>query len=320
MEFVKGGLRDISVTRLRLPWGVPCPIDEKHTIYVWIDALINYISVLGYPSGERFSTYWPVNVHLVGKDILKFHAVIWPCILMALGIPLPEGVFAHGWWKNREEKMSKSRGNVVDPYPFIDRYGTDALRYFLLREVPFGEDGNFSVPLFVKRVNSDLANDLGNLLSRTVPLIERYCAGRVPAPSGNGHGRFPDLVSRTAGAVDECMTRFAFPEALDAIWQIVREANLYADQSAPWRLAKDPLKASELHTVLYHLSEALRVLGLLLFPFIPSSAERIWQELGIEETPAPGSLAVGNLWGELTPGLKVHKGPPLFPRIMDEEG
>ena len=317
VEFIRGGLRDLSVTRLRLPWGIRCPVDEKHAIYVWVDALLNYISALGYPSGPRFLSFWPANVQLVGKDILKFHAIIWPALLMALGIEPPRLVFAHGWWKMREEKMSKSKGNVVDPVPLIKDYGADALRYFLLREVPFGEDGSFSSSLFVKRVNSDLANDLGNLLNRTVPLVIRFCGGRVPHPQDGNSAGFEDLTKNTLGRLDQLMDRLSFSEALSEVWRMVKAANLYIDRSAPWRLAKEKEKQKELNTVLYNLLEILRILALILFPFIPSSAQKIWEEIGMEGNLDSQILESEDIWGGLAPGLEVKKGPPLFPRIED---
>ena len=317
VEFIKGGLHDLSVTRLRLPWGIPCPVDGKHTIYVWVDALLNYISALGYPSHSRFLSLWPANVQLVGKDILKFHAVIWPSLLMALGVQPPRLVFAHGWWKMGGEKMSKSKGNVVDPGPLIKDYGADALRYFLLREVPFGEDGRFSPSLFVKRVNSDLANDLGNLLNRTIPLLIRSCGGRIPHPQEGNSAGFEDLTKNTLSRLDQFMDRLSFSEALSGIWQMVKAANLYIDRSAPWRLAKEKGKQKELYTVLYNLLEVLRILALILFPFIPSSAQKIWDQIGMEENLDSQILESTEVWGNLAPGREVNKGPPLFPRIKE---
>lgn len=315
--FIKGGLKDLSVTRLKLPWGIPCPVDEKHSIYVWVDALLNYISALGYPSDSRLVSFWPANVQLVGKDILKFHAIIWPSLLMALGMEPPGLVFAHGWWKMGGGKMSKSKGNVVDPGPLIEEHGADALRYFLLREVPFGQDGRFSPSLFVKRVNSDLANDLGNLLNRTIPLVIRFCGGKIPRPQHGNSAGLEDLAKDTLGRLDQFMDRLSFSEALSGIWQIVKAANLYVDRSAPWSLAKEKAKQKELHTVLYNLLEVLRILALSLSPFIPSSAQKIWDQIGIQENLDSQILKVREVWGNLTPGLTVKKGPPLFPRIKE---
>jgi len=316
VEFIKGGLKDISITRLRLNWGIPCPIEEKHSIYVWIDALINYLSALGYGlDKEKFSFFWPADVHLVGKDILRFHAVIWPALLMALGIKLPRMVFAHGWWKIRGEKMSKSKGVVVNPEEIVSKYGADCLRYFLLREVPFGEDGNFSNSLFIKRVNSDLANDLGNLLSRTIHLVVKYCKGKVP-PFFKEEGELKDKTEKVFSKLDSAMNVLAFSEVLSDIWEIVKLSNLYIDRHAPWRLAKEKNKQKEFQDVLYNLLETLRILALLLFPFIPESAQKIWTWLGIKgNIEEIQKLEEAKVWGKLKPGVEVEEGPPLFPRI-----
>jgi len=317
IQFIKGGLKDISFTRLRLDWGIPCPIEEKHSIYVWVDALINYISALGYTlDNEKFSTYWPADIHLIGKDILRFHAVIWPAILMALGIELPRMVFAHGWWQIEGKKMSKSKGIVVDPEEIISKYGTDSLRYFLLREVPFGEDGNFSTSLFIKRVNSDLANDLGNLLNRTIPLVIRYCEGKVP-PFYKDGGELKKKTEKVFSELDSAMDVLAFSQALSSIWEIVKLSNLYIDKNAPWQLAKEKTKQKELHNVLYNLLETLRILAFILFPFIPDSAQKIWTQLGIEENIEDKILDKTIIWGQLKPGTKVKEGAPLFPRIQE---
>jgi len=317
IQFIKGGLKDISFTRLRLEWGVPCPVEEKHSIYVWIDALINYISALGYSiNKEKFSLFWPADVHLIGKDILRFHAIIWPAILMALGIKLPHMVFAHGWWKLKGAKMSKSKGIVVDPEEIISKYGADSLRYFLLREVPFGQDGNFSTSLFVKRVNSDLANDLGNLLNRTIPLVIRYCQGKVP-PFYEDGGELKEKTEKVFSELDSVMNVLAFSQALSSIWEIVKLSNLYIDKNAPWQLAKEKNKRKELHNILYNLLETLRILALILFPFIPESAQRIWTQLGIEGSIEDQIVNKAKIWGQLKPGTKVKEGPPLFPRIQE---
>lgn len=315
VEFVKRGLKDLSITRLKLAWGIPCPVEKEHTIYVWIDALINYISALGYGvNKDRFSSFWPADVHLVGKDILRFHAIIWPALLMALGIELPQTVFAHGWWKIKGEKMSKSKKNVIDPEEIVKQHGSDQLRYFLLREVPFGEDGNFSISLFIKRVNSDLANDLGNLLNRTIPLVVRHCGGKVPFPA-NEDKTLPEKVKKILPLLDEAMNVLSFSEALSYIWEIIRSANLYIDRCSPWKLAREEDKQKRLNTVLYNLLETLRVLALLLFPFIPVSAQKIWAQLGMEEDLGSQSLEKAEVWGGLSPGTRVKKGLPLFPRI-----
>ncbi len=318
VEFIKGGLKDISVTRLKLDWGIPCPIEENHSIYVWIDALINYISALGYDSDEgKFSSFWPADVHLIGKDILRFHAILWPAFLMALEIELPRMVFVHGFWKIKGEKMSKSKGIVVSPEEIIKEYGTDRLRYFLLREVPFGGDANFSPSLFIKRVNSDLANDLGNLLNRTIPLVIRHCQGKVPR-FFEEEKVLKEKIQEVLIQVEQAMNILSFSEALSGIWKIVKLANLYIDRRAPWQLAKKESKQKQLHTVLYNLLETLRILGILLFPFIPGSAQKIWTQLGIEENIENYLLDKGTVWGQLKSGIKVKQEPPLFPRIGKE--
>jgi len=316
VEFIKRGLKDTCVTRLRLDWGIPCPVDKNHSIYVWIDALFNYISALGYGlDEEKISSFWPADVHLIGKDILRFHAVIWPALLMALGIELPRMVFVHGFWKIKGERMSKSKGIVVDPEEMVKEYGADRLRYFLLREVSFGGDANFSPSLFTKRVNSDLANDLGNLLNRTIPLVARYCQGKVPRPSEEKNV-LKEKIQEILLRLEQAMNILSFSEALSSIWEIVKLANLYIDRRAPWQLAKKENRQKELHTVLYNLLETLRILALLLFPFTPTSAQKIWTQLGIEENIENHFLDKATVWGQLKPGIKVRQEPPLFPRIL----
>lgn len=321
VEFVKRGLRDLSITRLKLEWGIPCPIDKSHSIYVWIDALINYLSSLGYSlNGERFFLFWPADVHLVGKDILKFHAIIWPALLMALGVELPRMVFAHGWWMMKGEKMSKSKKNVVDPSWIVDKFGPDYLRYFLLREVPFGEDGNFSPSLFTKRVNSDLANDLGNLLNRTLHLVIRHYQGKVPSP----HSKTPEdeklklKVNQVLSLLDNFMNDLSFSQALSSIWEIVRMANLYLDRSSPWRLVKDGQK-EKAGSILYNVLEVVRILSLLLFPFIPQGAKRMWEQLGMQADIEKQRLKEAASWGRLPAGTRVKEASPLFLRIKEEQ-
>ena len=321
VEFVKGGLRDLSVTRLNLEWGIPCPVDKSHSIYVWIDALINYVSALDYSvDGKKFSIFWPADVHLVGKDILKFHAVIWPALLIALDIELPKMVFAHGWWLIKGEKMSKSKKNVVDPSWIAEKFGPDYLRYFLLREIPFGEDGNFSPSLFIKRVNSDLANDLGNLLNRILPLVIKYFQGKIPYPKEKNEEdkKLQEKVKEIFPLLDEHMNNLSFSYALSTIWEVVRYANLYVDRCAPWRLAKEG-KKERMCTVLYNVLEVMRILSILLLPFIPQGAKNIWKQLGIQTDLEQIKLEDAATWGKLPSGLEVVKGPPLFPRIKEEE-
>ena len=318
--FIKKGLKDVCVTRLNLNWGISCPVERRHTVYVWIDALLNYISALGYSlNGEKFSSFWPADVQLIGKDILRFHCIIWPSLLMALGIDLPHCIFAHGWWKVEGERMSKSKGNIIDPQKMVENYGADTLRYFLLREVPFGEDGDFSLSAFIKRVNSDLANDLGNLLNRTLPLIEKYSQGKIP-PCYEERGIDKQLREKIEGIfspLEEAMEKLSFSQALSLIWEIVRSANLYMDKCSPWREIQKKEGLKNCLTTLYHLSETLRLLGLLLFPFIPESAKRLWEQLGIREKLEEQTFDKAKKWGSLTIGMKINRGRPLFPRIRE---
>ncbi|MEA1963787.1 MAG: methionine--tRNA ligase [Candidatus Aerophobetes bacterium] len=318
IKFVKSGLKDLSITRLKSNWGIPCPIQKEHTIYVWIDALLNYISAIGYPlKKEKFSFLWPADVQIVGKDILKFHAIIWPSLLMALGLKPPRMVFAHGWWKVNNEKMSKSKGNVVDPEEVAEKYGADSLRYFLLRDPPFGEDGIFSLSLFIKRVNSDLANDLGNLLNRTLPLVIKYYEGRIPYPDREKSDgiEIKNRAEETISQLDEIMNTLSFSRALSLIWEIVRSANLYIDRRAPWNLAKDKKREGGCGTVLYNVLDTLRIITLLIFPFIPQLAKKMWNQLGIKEELEKQILNEESIKKGITPGTEIKKGPPLFPRI-----
>jgi len=319
LNFVREGLRDLSISRTSFSWGIPVPGDERHVIYVWFDALTNYITALGYPKDEDgdFKAFWPADVHVIGKDITRFHCVYWPTFLMAAGLPLPKKVFAHGWWTVEGKKMSKSLQNVVEPNMLIDRYGIDAIRYFLLREVPFGLDGDFSHSALVHRINSDLANDLGNLLSRSTAMLSKYFDGLLPeaaAPEGVDEAfvaRFPKAVRE----MDEQMVELAFNKALQTIWSLVGAANKYIDDTAPWALAKDPADRPRLGAVMYNLIEAVRVIALLVGPFMPGTAEKILQTLRCEE--AISSLAGGDRWGLMKPGTCVDKAAPLFPRIEE---
>jgi len=320
-------LGDLSISRpkSRLSWGIELPFDKDYVTYVWFDALVNYLSALEYklpsPSVDR---YWPASVHLVGKDILTTHAVYWSTMLMALDLPLPETVFAHGWWTVDGEKMSKSRGNVVDPYAMADKYGVYAFRYFLLREVPFGQDGDFSESALVARINSDLANGLGNLLSRTLTLIERSNGGvipNVPTPLGS------DIEERltTAGVeafsrADSDIEELAFSRALEQIWQLVRAADQYLEVHAPWTLAKDPSKRELLERVLYRAADSLRLLSIAIYPFMPSTAEAIRQQLGIKLDFLTPVSPNDKQWNRLSPGTKIQKANALFPRIQTQTG
>ncbi len=320
-------LGDLSISRptSRLSWGIDLPFDKNYVTYVWFDALVNYVSALEYlprekPVGRRF---WPASVHLVGKDILTTHAVYWSAMLMALNLPLPETIFAHGWWTVDGEKMSKSRGNVVDPNKMVDQFGVDAFRYFLLREVPFGQDGDFSQAAMIARVNSDLANGLGNLLSRTLTLIERTQGGRIPAPEGMGpleqelQGVVVSLLNET---LPHHFERLEFNRALESIWQVVQLANQYVDKTAPWTLAKTDRDAAQLRTVLYTMAETLRCLSLATYPVIPKSAQSLSSQLGLSADFANPLLKDKVEWGSLKPGTVVDKSQSLFPRIENKSG
>jgi len=316
VAFVKEGLRDLSVSRTTFNWGIPVPGNEKHIIYVWFDALSNYITALGFPDKEgNFCKYWPVDVHLIGKDILRFHAVYWPTFLMAAGLPLPKKVFAHGWWTVEGQKMSKSLQNVVEPNMLIDRYGVDAVRYFLLREVPFGLDGDFSQSAMINRINSDLANDLGNLLNRSTAMINKYFGGLLPA-CGSLTGLDTAYMEKSmamVGAVDAQMGELAFSKALQSIWEVISAGNKYIDETAPWTLAKDPAQQERLGTVMYCLSESQRLVHSLLAAFMPATAEKGLAYLGAPFPPDADSFQ----WGRLAAGTVITKAEALFPRIEE---
>jgi len=321
LGFLERPLQDLCISRprARLSWGIPFPFDPDYVTYVWVDALVNYISIPGYGFDERrFKQWWPVDLHLVGKDILTTHAVYWSTLLMALGLKLPRMLFAHGWWTVNGEKMSKSLGNVVDPNAVASDVGADAFRYFLLREVPFGQDGDFSIPALTTRYNSELANDLGNLFSRTLNMIERYSGGHVPKthPKSiiNDDRRLAALAVGLLPALEKEMKRLAFHRALLSIWTLVDAANRYAEQNSPWELAKDPKDRHRLETVLYHLAETVRILAVHLYPFIPATAQRMSDEIGWK-VPMDRKIKPADFkWGRLKPGRPVQKGTALFPR------
>ena len=315
IAFIKQGLQDTCVSRTSVKWGIPVPFDPKHTMYVWVDALSNYISALGY-GNEKYHDYdkfWPADLHMVGKEILRFHTILWPAMLMALDLPLPKRVFGHGWLLMNGGKMSKSVGNVVDPVILCDRYGVDAIRYFLLREIPFGNDGMFTNEALINRINSDLANDLGNLLSRTVAMCEKYFGGTV-APTGAATEFDEDLkavVSAMPAQVAKDMDELLIPQALQEIFKAIQRANKYIDETAPWALAKDESKKEQLQQVLYNLCESLRMAAILLNAYLPNTAPKMAAQLGLAE----GELSFEDLsWGKRA-SYTVHKGEALFPRI-----
>ena len=319
LAFVKQGLDDLCISRTSFDWGVPVPGDEKHVIYVWLDALSNYATALGYPEkmDDLYAKYWPADVHLVGKEIVRFHTVIWPAMLMSLDAPLPKQVLGHGWILLEGGKMSKSRGNCVDPVKLIDRYGVDALKYFLLREYTFGQDGVFTNEVMLNRMNYDLANDLGNLVSRTVSMIEKYDGGIVPK-AGAEEGTDAELKAICTGAAEKVsayMDKFSFSQALEEIWVAIRRTNKYIDETMPWALAKDPEKKDRLDTVMHNLAEALRIVSILIYPFMHTTSEKMREQLGIADVEIRWE---DTFTFDMMEGNTVKKGEAIFPR-MDVE-
>lgn len=321
-NFIKPGLEDLSISRTTFDWGIPVPNDPKHVVYVWLDALTNYITAIGYMSDDaeqqaRFEKYWPADVHLVGKDIVRFHTIYWPIFLMALDLPLPKQVFGHGFFKVMGEKMSKSKGNVIDPVPLIEKFGLDAVRYYLLREVPFGADGVFTPEAFVERVNADLANDLGNLLHRTLTMVNKYFQGVVPEriEDATEHDRkLVEKVFETIQKVESSMEELQFSVALSSIWELVRFGNRYIEVIQPWNLAKDEGKHHILGSMLYHLLEELRIISVLLQPFLTQTPAKMQAQLGIDD-PSLTSWDSLKTFGALKPGIRTKKGQPIFPRL-----